>query len=137
MLYSDLPGTYYGVCTICWLYDTSSCHCEDPFLFLEINVYEMFCIKEKKRVFTILKSISCISTSTGTLSLFFFTPCLTSSSYFPSLSLSLSLYLSLATKIGTNPFVNKIFPTETKVEQVWDNHEDVRCNKFEYTSHIK
>jgi hypothetical protein len=91
MLYSDLPGTYYGVCTICWLYDTSSCHCEDPFLFLEINVYEMFCIKEKKRVFTILKSISCISTSTGTLSLFFFTPCLTSSSSFPSLSLSLSL----------------------------------------------
>jgi hypothetical protein len=34
MLYSNLPSTYYGVCTICWLYDTSLCHCDDPFMFL-------------------------------------------------------------------------------------------------------
>jgi hypothetical protein len=34
MLCSDLLGTYYGVCTICWLCDTSSCHCEDSFIFV-------------------------------------------------------------------------------------------------------
>jgi hypothetical protein len=35
MLYYDLPCTYYGVCTICWLCDTSSCHCEDSFMFVK------------------------------------------------------------------------------------------------------
>jgi hypothetical protein len=30
----------------------------------------------------------------------------------------LPLSLSLATEIGTNPFVNKIFPIETKMELV-------------------
>jgi hypothetical protein len=32
--HSDLPGKYYGVCTICWLCNTSACHCENPFVFL-------------------------------------------------------------------------------------------------------
>jgi hypothetical protein len=26
-----LSGTYYGVCTVCWLCDISSCHCDDSF----------------------------------------------------------------------------------------------------------
>jgi hypothetical protein len=63
----------------------------------------------------ILKSISCISTSIATSSLFLLH---TMPHFVFLLSPPASLSLSLATEIRTNPFVNKIFPTKTKVELV-------------------
>jgi hypothetical protein len=50
MLYSDVPGSCYGECTICWLCDISSCHCEDPFYILrDYELCKCFVLKIKNK----------------------------------------------------------------------------------------